>query len=202
LGDVYGSSSGPQEAEIVVDLGAGEVVVPWKPGTTASETLLQVGVFDSTAAQFYIDNDNQVHFLPFGLALPHKLNELCLTLRRMLEAEQEPIKSQLSLATVCFEAARDTKAQTFFKELSGKTTDTEIETETNLSPEGERRLDELTRLLAANTASAADVNSLSPRGLKIWPRSATASQMHLVTPSSPNTMLSCGTPSMPVRPRD
>ena len=71
LADVYGSSGGPQEAEIIVDLGSGDVVVPWTAGAPASETLLQVAVFDSSAAQLYVDGGNQIQFLPFGLALPH-----------------------------------------------------------------------------------------------------------------------------------
>ena len=112
LADVYGSSGGPQEAEIIVDLGSGDVVVPWTAGAPASETLLQVAVFDSSAAQLYVDGGNQIQFLPFGLALPHKLNELCLTLRDKLEAERKPIADQIALVTVAFEMPRTTKAQT------------------------------------------------------------------------------------------
>jgi ABC-type cobalamin/Fe3+-siderophores transport system ATPase subunit len=161
LADVYGSSGGPQEAEIIVDLGSGDVVVPWTAGAPASETLLQVAVFDSSAAQLYVDGGNQIQFLPFGLALPHKLNELCLTLRDKLEAERKPITDQIALVTVAFETPRTTKAQTFYAGLTGKTTDAQIDAAATFSPDDEKRIDELTRLLAANTASAADVTALS-----------------------------------------
>lgn len=161
LADVYGSSGGPQEAEIIVDLGSGDVVVPWTAGAPASETLLQVAVFDSSAAQLYVDGGNQIQFLPFGLALPHKLNELCLSLRDKLEAERKPITDQIALVTVAFETSRTTKAQTFYAGLTGKATDAQIDAAATFSPDDEKRADELTRLLAANTASAADVTALS-----------------------------------------
>ncbi|MBJ7533168.1 AAA family ATPase [Rhodomicrobium vannielii ATCC 17100] len=161
LADVYGSSGGPQEAEIIVDLGSGDVVVPWTAGAPASEILLQVAVFDSSAAQLYVDGGNQIQFLPFGLALPHKLNELCLTLRDKLEAERKPITEQIALVTVVFETPRTTKAQTFYAGLTGKVTDAQIDAAATFSPNDEKRVDELTRLLAANTASAADVTALS-----------------------------------------
>ena len=161
LADVYGSSGGPQEAEIIVDLGNGDVVVPWTAGAPASETLLQVAVFDSSAAQLYVDGGNQIQFLPFGLALPHKLNELCLALRDKLEAERKPITDQIALVTVAFETPRTTKAQTFYGGLTGKATDAQIDAAATFSPDDEKRVDELTRLLAANTASAADVTALS-----------------------------------------
>jgi hypothetical protein len=161
LSDVYGSSGGPQEAEIVIDLGAGDVVVPWTAGALASESLLQVAVFDSSAAQLYVDGGNQIQFLPFGLALPHKLNELCLSLRDNLEAERKPITEQIALATVAFEAPRPSKAQTFYAGVSANTTDAEIEAAATFSPDEETRLDELTRLLVANSASAADATALA-----------------------------------------
>ena len=161
LADVYGSSGAPQEAEIIVDLGSGDVVVSWTAGASASETLLQVAVFDSSAAQLYVDGGNQIQFLPFGLALPHKLNELCLTLRDKLEAERKPITDQIALVTVAFETPRTTKAQTFYTGLAGKATNAQIDAAATFSSDDEKRIDELTRLLAANTASAADVTALS-----------------------------------------
>ncbi len=103
----------------------------------------------------------RIQFLPFGLALPHKLNELCLTLRDRLDAERKPITDQIALVTVAFEAHRTTKAQTFYAGLTGKTTDAQIDAATTFSPEDQKRIDELTRLLAANTASATDVSALS-----------------------------------------
>lgn len=161
LADVYGSGGGPQEAEIVADRGAGDIVVPWTAGAPASEILTQVAVFDSSAAQLYVDSGNHIQFLPFGLALPHKLNELCLTLKDRLETERKPITEQIALVTVVFETTRGTKGQVFYAGLSAKTTDAQIDASTVFSADDERRIDEVTRLLAANSASSADVSALS-----------------------------------------
>lgn len=161
LADVYGSSAGPQEAEIVIETAAGEVVVPWKAGGSASEALLQVAVFDSNAAELYVDGGNQIQFLPFGLALPHKLNALCITLKSKLEAERKPITDQIALVIVAFELQRATKAQTFYSALSAKTTDAQIDEMAKFSKDDQIRIDKLTRLLTATMASGADLTALS-----------------------------------------
>lgn len=161
LSDVYGSSSGPQAAEIVIETGGGEVIVPWKAGGLASEALLQVAVFDSSAAQLYVDGGNQIQFLPFGLALPHKLNELCIALKGRLDGERKPITEQIGLTTIVFEVVRTTKAQAFYSELSAKSTDAQIDEAAKFSEKDQTRLDELIRLLSATTASAADMTALS-----------------------------------------
>jgi energy-coupling factor transporter ATP-binding protein EcfA2 len=161
LADVYGSSAGPQEAEIVIETTAGKVIVPWKAGGPASEALLQVAVFDSSAAELYVDGGNQIQFLPFGLALPHKLNALCITLKSKLEAERKPTSDQISLVMVAFELQRATKAQTFYSGLSAKTTDIQIDEIAKFSKDDQIRLDELMRLLTATAASAADLTALS-----------------------------------------
>lgn len=161
LADVYGSSAGPQEAEIVIETAAGEVIVPWKAGGPAAEALLQVAVFDSSAAELYVDGGNQIQFLPFGLALPHKLNALCITLKSKLDAERKPTSDQIALVTVAFELQRATKAQTFYSGLSAKTTDAQIDEIAKFTKDDQTRLDELIRLLSATTASAADLTALS-----------------------------------------
>jgi energy-coupling factor transporter ATP-binding protein EcfA2 len=161
LADVYGSSAGPQEAEIVIETASGEVIVPWKAGWPASEALLQVAVFDSSAAELYVDGGNQIQFLPFGLALPHELNALCITLKSKLDAERKPTTDQIVLVMVAFELQRATKVQTFYSGLSAKTTDAQIDEIAKFSKEDQIRVDELIRLLTATTASAADLTALS-----------------------------------------
>ena len=161
LADVYGSSGGPQEAEIVIDLGSGDVVVPWTAGAPASETLLQVAVFDSSAAQLYVDGATRSSF--FRSAWP------CLTNSTSF-ASPSGISWKLSVSPLRIKSPslplpsrhlRTTKAQTFYAGLTGKTTDTQIDAVATFSPDDEKRIVELTRLLAANTASAADVTALS-----------------------------------------
>lgn len=161
LANVYGSGGGPQKAEIVVDVGSNEVLVPWTAGSPATDALLQVAVFDNSAAQLYVDSGNQIQFLPFGLALPHKLNELCLTLKETLETQRKIITDQIALAVVTFATPRPTKAQTFYLALSAKTSDQDIQTATKFGDNDENRLNELTSMLTASSASAVDMKALA-----------------------------------------
>lgn len=161
LADVYGRGAGPQEAEIVIDEAGAEKRIPWKAGNKASDALMQVAVFDSSAAQLYVDSGNQIEFLPFGLALPHKLNEVCLTLKERLEAERWFVTQQLDLATVDFGMPRATKAQALYSSLSKSTSGEKINEATRFSEADQARFDELGRLLSGGAASAADLRASS-----------------------------------------
>jgi energy-coupling factor transporter ATP-binding protein EcfA2 len=162
LADVYGSGTAVQSAEIIVDAGSGDVPISWKLGMAAAPSLMQVAVFDSGAAQLYVDGGNQIRFLPFGLALPHRLNGACLTLKAKLEAEREAvIGNKISLSEITFPAARSTAAQSFAQGLTTKTSDAEIDAATDFSPEDDARLDKVTGLLAASSTASADMASLA-----------------------------------------
>lgn len=162
LADVYGASAGPQTAEIVIDAGAGDVPIPWSPGKPASPELMQVAVFDTASAQLYVDGGNQIRFLPFGLALPHRLNAVCLGLKETLESERATeVGNKVSLTAIAFAPVRNTGAQRFDKELSKSTTDTQIDMATAFSETDQQRLDEITAALSAGAAAAADVTGFA-----------------------------------------
>lgn len=162
LADVYGSGATVQSAEIIVDTGSGDDSIAWKPGMAAAPSLMQVAVFDSSSAQLYVDDGNQIRFLPFGLALPHRLNGVCLALKSKLEAEQTTaVGNKISLTAITFTATRSTAAQVFAQSVTKKTTDAEIGAATAFSPEDEARLCEVTRLLNASAAASADMASFA-----------------------------------------
>ena len=79
LADVYGDGKGALSADIMIDAGAGDVPIAWSPGMPAAPQLGQVAVFDTASAQLYVDGGNKIRYLPFGLALPHRLNGVCLS---------------------------------------------------------------------------------------------------------------------------
>jgi ABC-type uncharacterized transport system ATPase subunit len=122
---------------------------------------LQVGVFDSSAAQLYVDQGNQIQFLPFGLALPHKLNELCLALKERLEKERTPITQQLDLASVVFETARPTTAQNFYSKLDATTADSAIDAACVFSEQDQKRLEEVNQILTSKGSTEADIRALA-----------------------------------------
>lgn len=162
LADVYGGASGPQTADIIIDKGAGDIPIAWSPGKAASPELMQVAVFDSASAQLYVDGGNQIRFLPFGLALPHRLNGVCLGLKGTLEAERTTeVGNKVSLTAIAFTSVRDTEAQRFHAALSKSTTDAQIDQATTFVEADEQRLEELTAVLSAGAVAAADVTAFS-----------------------------------------
>ncbi|WP_223479688.1 AAA family ATPase [Oricola indica] len=161
LSDVYGGSSGPQTAEILIDAGSGETPVQWTSGSTALPELTQVAVFDTASAELYVDGGNQIRYLPFGLALPHQLNTVCMELKEKLDEERaKVIGDKVGLSSVSFPSQRDTKSQLFERSVNKSTTDDQIVAATTFTAENEKRLGDLTAALSAGTSAAADVNAL------------------------------------------
>lgn len=161
LGNVYGPVSGPQTADIIIDAGQGDVPVKWTSGMPASPELMQVAVFDTLAAQLYVDGGSQIRYLPFGLALPHRLNSVCLLLKQKLDEEKAVVVgNKIALTTVSFPLQRDTGAQEFNKEISKDTTDAMIDGACTFEPTHQARLDEVAAILAAGSAASADLSVL------------------------------------------
>lgn len=161
LADVYGGNSGPQAADIIIDAGSGDTSIAWTTGMTAAPELVQVAVFDSLSAQLYVDGGNQIRYLPFGLALPHRLNAICLKLKEQLDAERATaVGNKVSLTAIDFPVQRATSAQAFDRALSKATTDAKIDVATTFSVKDQERLDEVTSFLSAGAAAVADLTAL------------------------------------------
>ena len=158
LADVYGSGGGAQSANIIVDAGAGDEAIAWTAGMPAAPQLMQVSVFDTASAQLYVDSGNQIRFLPFGLALPHRLNAVCLELRGKLEAEQETaVGNKIQLSAVTFASVRDTAAQRFAGSVNAKTTDDQIEEAAKSAEANNARIDEIGTILSSGSTAKTDL---------------------------------------------
>lgn len=161
LADVYGDSTGSQTADIIIDSGNGDTAIAWTPGTPAAPELMQIAVFDTLSAQLYVDSGNQIRYLPFGLALPHRLNSICLKLKERVEAEQEiAVGNKVSLTAIDFPVHRATEAQDFNRTLSKATTDAQIDQVATFSNENQERLEEVSSILSAGAAAVADLTAL------------------------------------------
>ena len=161
LADVYGGGGGPQAADIIIDAGAGDVSVAWTPSAPVSPQLMQVSVFDAASAQLYVDGGNQIRYLPFGLALPHRLNTVCLTLKERIESERvTAVGNKMGLTAIAFPVKRATNAQTFERTLGNDISDAQINEVARFGPEDQTRLDEVSAALSAGAAAAVDLGSL------------------------------------------
>ena len=160
LGDVYGDGKAALSADIIIDAGAGDVPIAWAPGMAAAAQLGQVAVFDTASAQLYVDSGNKIRYLPFGLALPHRLNAVCLSFKEVLEAErQTAVGTKISLAGITFLTERETTAQKFNRSISEATTDATIETASDFGDVDDARLTEVASILSAGSAAAADMTN-------------------------------------------
>lgn len=161
LSDVYGGNTVPQSAEIFIDAGKGDTPVAWTAGMTAAPELMPIAVFDTLSAQLYVDGGSQIRYLPFGLALPHRLNGICLKLKETLDAERVTVVGdKASLTEIIFPVQRTTKAQLFDHELDKATTDGKIDDAAKFSTADQKRLDEITAILSAGSAAVADLTAL------------------------------------------
>ena len=150
LADVYGDGKGAQAAEILIDTGTGDIPITWAPGIAASPQLMQV-----------VDGGNQIRYLPFGLALPHRLNTVCLTFKTLLEAERKTaVGDKIALTASAFVPVRDTTAQKFCRALSKKTTDDQIIAAASFADADAARLEAVSGVLSAGSTAVADMASL------------------------------------------
>lgn len=162
LADVYGDATGPQSADILVEVNGVEKTITWTSGMTADPALMNISVFDTASAQLYVDGGNHIRFLPFGLALPHRLNGVALALKEELEGERAKIVGdKVTLTAVVFNPVRDTAAQKFSGSITKATTAEVIEKATDFSADDETRLTEISRVLAAGAAAVADISALA-----------------------------------------
>lgn len=161
LQNVYGAPSGSQSAKIVLTKAGADTTIDWQPGANPAPELLQIAVFDTQAAALYVDQGHQIQFLPFGLAMPHKLNALCLTLKATLDAERGQVATQLGLAVVTFEEGRATTAQTFYAGMTASATDEQIDAAAHFNSTDVDRLAELNGQLTADVGSTADLIALA-----------------------------------------
>jgi len=161
LSDVYGDNVGKQSADIIVDIGNGDTTIPWTPGITPNRLLTQVAVFDTASAELYVDGGNHIRYLPFGLALPHRLNTVGITLKERLDTEYaSAIGNKIELTAIAFTPKRHTKAQIFNTGLSAATEIEDIESATSFSDQDQIRIDRISAILLADASAVADLNVL------------------------------------------
>src|SRR3546814_19761517 len=130
---------------------------------TAAPQLGQGAVFDTASAQLYVDGGNKIRYLPFGLALPHRLNAVCLALKAVLESEKRTaVGDKVSLTTIAFLAVRANDAQKFNQDVNKSTTDSAIEKASALDDADDARLIEVGGILWEGTRAGSDMSTPDP----------------------------------------
>ncbi len=127
------AEQGVPEARFVVESGGKESILKWQLGTPLHIDLSALSVFDSTCARAYLDAEQDVAYLPYGLDLVENLAQVVLPeLTNRLKAELSACTVDLNL----FQGfAGTTKVGQMIATLSAKTDKAIVESLATLNEE-------------------------------------------------------------------
>ncbi len=137
----------------------------WVDKQPATDSLASIAVFDAEAARFYVDERNEVVYIPYGLDIFNKLGDLCRNLKARLEKELtliEPLPKELTDLTPTTAIGRLIRSLTHKTDLS----EVEVEMMAKLTQGKLERLEELRKLLVQIDANRPEVMATHRRRLK------------------------------------
>lgn len=149
LNNVFDAAAAKAPATAIFDVLIGDSETPnpisWEDGKPGIATLSHIAVFDSKCASVYVDNENQVTFIPYNLDCFERLAKLCDRLKERLSTEQRALQATVDTPVVSL--AEGTGARTFLDTLAAKT-DAELEAATKWTQTQAGRLKELQGLVS------------------------------------------------------
>lgn len=148
--NVYSDDISPSPAEATIDVfvdGEGDKPVLWRDGQTASEYLANFAVFDTKAARVYVDEANEVSYIPYGLDAFTKLAELCKGLKSQTQNELDRIPQP---PQIIGELVGDGK---IIKQLTAETSEKDIDSLALTDERDIKRFEDLTKIVAEYKAS-------------------------------------------------
>jgi energy-coupling factor transporter ATP-binding protein EcfA2 len=114
----------------------------WVDSTNEPEQLREIAVFDSKSARVYIEEQNKVVYIPYGLDVFTRLAELCLSLKGKMQQEIDNLDKKPEIIE---KIVGDDK---IIKELDHRTDFDQIRNIASFTDKDEARLVEIKRILA------------------------------------------------------
>ncbi len=139
------------------------IAVRWKAGAPASELLSEIAVFDSLCARVFIDEANEVVYLPYGLDIFPRLAALCTSLKNRITSELSKVPLQFEYAGEYGDA---TVAGRFVRMLATTSDEKQIDVLTALTEKAFARLDELQTIVASAKANSPKLKAGQLRRVK------------------------------------
>jgi hypothetical protein len=137
-------------ATIEVSVDGEDVAIEWTAGAPASELLAEIAVFDSHCARVFLDEANEVTYLPYGMDVFSRLALLCGSLKKKIQSRL----ATLPLAFTAIQQFREgTDACAFIRSLSDKSDVARLERLVALNNDEKSRLQNLKALVAAAKAN-------------------------------------------------
>ena len=99
LPDVFNPPDPPSPATARFEwkMTAGDASEEWIDGQPSHPDLSAIAVFDTRCARLFVDDENEVAIVPYGLDILRELARGCDLLRSRLEAERESIRCDVSV---------------------------------------------------------------------------------------------------------
>jgi energy-coupling factor transporter ATP-binding protein EcfA2 len=157
LPNVFAPYNPDAVAEALFDTSAGgqDRTERWVDKQPAPDSLASIAVFDAEAARFYVDEDNDVVYIPYGLDVFDKLGDLCTSLRAQLEVELSTSLGELPKDLTALEPK--TSVGRLIQSLTYKTDVAEVENLAKLTQSELERLERLRRLITQIEANQPEV---------------------------------------------
>jgi len=165
LPNVYTTYNPSAVAEAVFSITADgqDSEVQWVDRKPAPDSLASIAVFDSEAARFYVDEHNEVVYVPYGLDVFNKLGDLCKNLRAQLETELTPIEP---LPMELRSLTTKTAVGRLIQSLTRETDPSDVEKLARLRKVELERLEELRRSVAQLDANRPEIMAAQCRRFK------------------------------------
>lgn len=163
LPNIFGSvAAAPAEASFKISVdGAPDQSIQWQDGQAADPVLTNISVFDSKCARIIVNEKNQAQYLPYGADVFESLVQLLDWLRQQLN-EENPKPETLKYDDM----PPTTNAGALLATLAYDTDRKKLEDMAHWSNADEKRLHELTKLVAELEVNDPVKKARTTRGLK------------------------------------
>jgi len=139
------------------------VAIRWKAGSPASELLSEIAVFDSHCARVFVDEANEVVYLPYGLDTFSRLAALYASLKVRVTNELKNVPIHFDQSG---EYADATTVGRFIRALGANSDVKQIDVLAFLDEESMARLDELRTITASAKVDSPKIKAAQLRRLK------------------------------------
>ena len=134
LPDVFSTALPAECAKATIELSVDGVskIVNWTEDDAPSPYLSDVQVFDSKCARVFINDNNKVEVIPYGLDIFKKLSDLCTVIEVKIRNELSIVDSTAKMYPISdFEG---TSVYTFIDQISHQTKKSEVERLASIKP--------------------------------------------------------------------
>jgi ABC-type lipoprotein export system ATPase subunit len=147
LPNVFSDVSSDKPANATIDIFDGKETKPikWVEYQASSDELASIAVFDIACARIYVDEANEVAYVPYGLDVFDKLAKLCERLKSILQDELQSLSINRDILQ---ELQGDTIVGKLIETVDHNTPIKSIEDLAEMSEAEKRELDEIERKLA------------------------------------------------------